>query len=192
MAEGLRGLLRKYPIVGLTGKEGAPAGPNGPAPACKLEISDVAADVTLSASHPSGSDWVALGMFRIKLADLKTKADSSGAATSALSTETKSARLGDAVAAGMVGRLVRVNLSRGPKVKGKDTYKIKIVNSSPMVLNGLALGGAEARDDAAPSVVAGMSLPPLKSLTVPASAEMVGRLHLKDGVRVFAADLSGL
>jgi hypothetical protein len=32
----------------------------------------------------------------------------------------------------------------------------------------------------------------LKSLTVAASAEMVKRLQLKEGVRLLAADLSGL
>jgi hypothetical protein len=37
-----------------------------------------------------------------------------------------------------------------------------------------------------------MTLPPLKSLTLPASAEMVDRLRLKKGVQVVAADLSGL
>ena len=61
-----------------------------------------------------------------------------------------------------------------------------------MILNGLALGGSEVSEDNPPSVLAGLSLPPLKSLTVPASAEMVERLHMKDGVRVLAADLSGL
>jgi hypothetical protein len=35
-------------------------------------------------------------------------------------------------------------------------------------------------------------VPPLKSLTVSAAPEMVKRLRLKDGVRVLAADLSGL
>ena len=54
------------------------------------------------------------------------------------------------------------------------------------------LGDADAGNDAIPSVLAGLSLPPLKSLKVPASAEMVERLHLKDGVRVLAANLSGL
>ena len=40
--------------------------------------------------------------------------------------------------------------------------------------------------------MAGMSLPPHKSLAVPASAAVVERLKLADGVRVLAADLSGL
>jgi hypothetical protein len=92
----------------------------------------------------------------------------------------------------MLGSVVRVRLTRGPKVKGKDSFRIKIVNDSPLILNGLALGGAKVGVDNPPSVLAGLSLPPLKSLTVPASPEMFERLHLKDGVRVFAVDLSGL
>ena len=42
------------------------------------------------------------------------------------------------------------------------------------------------------SALAGFSLPPRKSLTLPATAEMVDRLGLKDGVKAVAADLSAL
>jgi hypothetical protein len=91
----------------------------------------------------------------------------------------------------MVVRLVRVKLSRGPRVQGRESFQIKIVNESPMILNGLALGGSEIREDNPPAVLSGMSPPPLKTLTVPASPEVVGRLHLKDSLRVFGADLSG-
>ena len=61
-----------------------------------------------------------------------------------------------------------------------------------MILNGLAIDGAKAAKDHAPSVLAGLSLPPLKTLTVPASADAVKRLGLKEGARVVATDLSGL
>jgi hypothetical protein len=66
------------------------------------------------------------------------------------------------------------------------------VNDSPLVLDGLAIGGTAGSGEARPSVLAGLSVPPLKSLSVPATSEMVERLELKDGVRVLAADLSGL
>ncbi len=92
----------------------------------------------------------------------------------------------------MLVRLVRVRLSRGPKVKGKETYRIKIVNESPMILNGLALAGSRRPGRDAAVGPGGSVLPPLKSLTVPASSEMVERLHLKEGGHVLAADLSGL
>jgi len=181
LAESLRALWGKHSVLGLTAKEGVPESPKGPALACHLDVTETSAEVKLLASHPSGSDWVPLGTFPIKLTERTAK------------REEQAARLGDAVAEAMLGRLVLLQLSPGPRVKGKETFKIKIVNNSPMILNGLALGGAEVREDNPPSVLTGMSLPPLKSLTVPASAEMVTRLRLKkDSTRVFAADFSGL
>ena len=42
-----------------------------------------------------------------------------------------------------------------------------------MILNGLALGGSDVSEEHPPSVLAGISLPPMKSLTVSGSAEMV-------------------
>jgi hypothetical protein len=161
-----------------------------------LEITDSLARATLSGSHPSGSDWIPIGDFHIKLSDLEARPENSteGAATLTIEQERErdSARLGDLVAAAMVSRVVRVDLSRGPKVKGKESFSITIVNESPMILNGLALGGVKGAEDSPPSVLVGISLPPLKNLTVPASAEMVARLHLQEGARVLAADLSGL
>jgi hypothetical protein len=182
LADDLRELWAKYPVLGLTAKETVPARPGGPALACLVELTDAAANVTLKVSHPSGSDWITLGTSRIKLASLPPEAE----------REQKGARLGDAVAEALVQRLVVVHLARGPKVKGKDSFRVKVVNQSPMILNGLALGGPEARKEDTPTVLSGLSLPPLKSLVVGASADVVGRLKLKDGVRVLAADLSGL
>jgi hypothetical protein len=41
-------------------------------------------------------------------------------------------------------------------------------------------------------VLSDISLPPRKSLTVPASEDVVNRLGLKKGIRVVALDLSGI
>ena len=193
LADGLRALWGRYPVLGLTAKEGVPDRPEGPALACRLVVSDAAVDVKVQASHPSGSDWVPLGTFRLKTSDLKPDpAGSDAKAVNGPTPEREAARLGDAVAERLLSRLVLVRLSHGPKVKGKESFVIKVVNESPMILNGLALGGPDVRDGNPPSVLSGLSVPPLNSLTVGASAEMVGRLKLKDGVRVLAADLSGL
>jgi hypothetical protein len=197
LAGGLRSLWAKYPVLGLTARDGVPASPKVPALSCRIEISDASIDVKLAGSHPSGSEWVAIGNFRIKMSELApgledTAKTDAPTLTSDQKRERDSARLGDAVAEGLLVRLVRVQLTRGPKDKGKETYRIKIVNQSPMILNGLALRGTDVRDETPPSVLAGLCLPPLKSLTVPASAAMVERLHLKDGAHVLAADLSGL
>jgi hypothetical protein len=192
LADGLRVLWAKYPVLGLTAKEGVPASPKGPALACRLEVSDAAVVVKLTVSHPSGSDWIAFGTTQIKLAALELEPESPATETSASVRERDAARLGDSVAEGLLTRLVRLHLTRGPKVRGKETFRIRIMNESPMILNGLALGGSEGSENHPPSVLAGLSLPPMKSLTVPGSAEMVERLHMKDGLRVLAADLSAL
>jgi hypothetical protein len=192
----LRALWTKYPVLGLTAKEEVPPSPEGPALACQMALKDGALEVTLATSHPSGADWVRLGAFQIKLSEEKPSPEETHNNESAVRNDPprapEAALLGDRVAAGLLERLVRVQLTRGPKAKQKDSFRIKIVNESPLILASLALGGSEVKDDARPSILEGLSLPPKKSLVVPASAELVERLHLKDGVRVLAADLSGL
>ena len=96
------------------------------------------------------------------------------------------------MAEGVLGRLVRAQLSKGPRVKGKDTYKVRIDNASPLILNGLAVAGTSKKEGELPKVLHGISIPPRKSMTVPASTEVVDQLGLRAGVRVIAADLSGL
>jgi hypothetical protein len=179
LVDGLREIWSKTSVLGLTATEGVPLIPSGPALACQAVISDSGVDVRLQASHPSGTDWTLLDHFKV---DLPASATDPKAA----------ALLGDAVAGGMVERLVNVKLTRGPAGKGKESFQIKIVNESPLILNGLALGGSEIRPDNPPAMLQGLSVPPRKGLSVPASQEVVSRLHLKDGLKVYAADLSGL
>src|SRR5262249_21916202 len=129
-------------------------------------------------------------------ADLKPDADDSTAETAPRNADDtqrlEAVRLGDAVAEELLCRMVRVQLAPGPKVKQNQTYRIKIINDSPMILAGLALGGVEADAGERPSILAGLSIPPLKNLTVPATAELVERLNLNHAQRVLAADLAGL
>jgi hypothetical protein len=47
----------------------------------------------------------------------------------------------DALAEGLLGRLVRAQLIKGPRVNGKATYQIRVDNASPLILNGLVLAG---------------------------------------------------
>jgi hypothetical protein len=137
-----------------------------------------------------------LDKFQLKLSELAHRpVDSTRDLTSLTSEqrrEQESARLGDLLAEAMVSRLVRVSLLRGPRVHGKESFRVKIINDSPLILNGLAIGESRHETDDPPSVLAGLSLPPLKSLTVPATADVVHQLRLKEGMRVVAADLSGL
>ncbi|MEO6808938.1 MAG: hypothetical protein ABI353_07480, partial [Isosphaeraceae bacterium] len=91
-------------------------------------------------------------------------------------------------------RLIHVQLTKekGKDKKGKDHYRIKIDNLSPLILDGVVLAGPKLDADHMPTGLAGFSLPPHKSLSVPTGAEAVERLGLTEGVRVLAADLSGL
>ena len=76
--------------------------------------------------------------------------------------------------------------------KGKLTYRLRIENATPLRLSGLAAVGIESKDDAKPRVLSGISIPPRRSMTVPASEEVIKELGLKHGIRVTALDLSGL
>jgi hypothetical protein len=126
----------------------------------------------------AGTAWRTVGKFSVALAD------STGA-------EPAATEIADALAENLLNRLVRVQLIPGPRVKGKETHKIRIDNGSPLVLHGLALAGSAADPEAKPALLLGISLPPKKSLAVPASSEVVRRLKLKQGISVQAVDLSG-
>jgi hypothetical protein len=147
--------------------------------ACEVRLDREKATVRVLTPGETGTDGQALGDFSIALA-------------AANGTRRAAVEIADALAEGLLNRLVRVRLTSGPRVKGKETYKVRIDNDSPLVLHGLALAGAKSGDEAKPSRLLAISLAPRKSLTVPASAEVVQRLRLKKGVNVLAADLSGL
>ena len=59
-------------------------------------------------------------------------------------------------------------------------------------MTALALSKAKSKPAEAPKVLSGISNPPRKVMTVPASEEAVKALGLRQGVRVLALDLSGL
>ena len=100
--------------------------------------------------------------------------------------------LAGGLAEGVLGRLVRAQVSKGKRVEGVQTYKLRVDNASPLLLNGLAVTGPEPGPEAAPSVLAGFSLPPRRSITFTITGDAVDRLGLESGVKVVAADLSGL
>ena len=102
------------------------------------------------------------------------------------------ARLADRVAEGLIGRLVRAQLSKGPREKGKLTYLLRIDNASPLILSGLAIQGGASKADDPMKVLTSIGIPPRKYLTLPASEDVVKALGLKQGVRITALDLSGL
>jgi hypothetical protein len=170
-------VLKDKPVLGLWAREGVPAEPAGPAVACKVRVDGEEAIVQVASSNSSAQAWVPFGKFALPV----TLKDG----------EVDSAAFADELAAGVLNRLVRTQLSRGDRVKGKPTYRVRIDNASPLILNGLAIAGVDA-EDARPKELSGICISPRRSMTVPATEEIVKELGLKKGVRVTAADLSGL
>jgi hypothetical protein len=182
LASELGALLKGKHVLGLRAESGAPAQPEGPSVLCRILISGTAAKpealVQVSASDGTATKWLPAGKFTVPLARESGKV--------------KVGEFGNAMAEGVLGRLVRAQLSKGPRVKGKETYRVRIDNASPLILNGLAVAGTSKKDGELPKVLPPISLSPRRSLTLPASTEVVDQLGLKAGVRVIAADLSGL
>jgi hypothetical protein len=181
----LNGLLDNTLVLGLKVESGIPASADGPALACRVRLTRNGAQngarVTVSSIDGTGAAWQEMGKFDLSLVKGKD---------GKLSAE----QVADATAEGVLSRLVRAQLTKSGKVKGKDAFKVRIDNVSPLVLNGLALAGpagAEAKE-AKVVALAGLSIAPRRSLTVNATPELVERLSLKSGIRVVAADLSGL
>ena len=201
VAARLRTLLEKSSVLGLKAHRGVPDHPTGPALATRITLNENKAEVKLATTDSAGTGWVTLEPITLKMTVVEPKvvaAEESKSGEKAVASETidpemrKAAQVADGVAAGLLSRLVGAKLSKGHRVKGHDTFQVRIINASPFVLNGVALWGTEDASTSPPAMLAGLSVPPRKSLTVPASPDLVERLRLKDGLRVFAADLSGL
>jgi hypothetical protein len=154
--------------------------PEGPAVACRVRISQTEASVQVASSDGAAQRWVPFGKFTVPVAKAIEK------------DKPEAAKLGDALAEGVLNWLVRAQLRRGPQMKGKLTYQVRIENASPLVLNGLAVLGVGTKESELPKQLLGICIAPRRSLTVPATEEVVKTLNLRKGIRVMAADLSGL
>jgi len=146
--------------------------------ACQVRLKGGDALIQGSGSDGEGRNWLPFGKFTLPVPKGDEKFDS--------------VRFADALAEGVLNRLVRVQLSKGPREKGRLTYLLRIENASPLILNGLSVMGPESKPAEEPKVLLGITIPPGKSLTVPASEDAVKMLGLKQGIRVMAVDLSGL
>ena len=183
LAKELASLLKDHSVLGLQAKAGVPASPDSPAVACKIVIDDNAtkpeATVFVVTSNGDATAWVTAGKFTlpVELKDNKPEV----------------VKFADALAEGLLGRLVRTQVSKAGTVKGKAFYKVRIDNASPLILNGLAiLGEGKSRVETTPKVLSGISISPRKSMTVPLPGDVVESYGLRKGVHVIAADLSGL
>jgi hypothetical protein len=166
-------------MFGLTIRVRQAGPPQGPSIACQVRVERAVASVRVLTTDESGTAWRHRSTFTLSLADTQ-------------GSVRPAAEVADALALGVLDRLVRVELSSGPRVKGKATYKIRLDNASPLVLKGLAVAGSAAETAVRPSHLLGISLPPQKHLSVPVSAEAVERLRLKEGIQILGADLAKL
>ncbi len=180
--EAISNALSSRRLFGMRVERDAPARPTGPAVALRVTVASAAggleARVMVYATDAYAASWNAIGKFSMPIpADLDAFEASAFA---------------DATSQAVLSRLVRAQLTKGPLVKGKPTYRVRIDNGSPLILNGIAVAGLENQVADGAQVLAGISLPPHRNLTLPVSAEYVEKLGLKRGVRVPAADLGGL
>ncbi|MGB0070491.1 MAG: hypothetical protein WBQ11_20900 [Isosphaeraceae bacterium] len=170
--------LNEKAFLGLKTKLGIPTQPEGPAVGCRVKFAAGEATVQVVCSDGSASKWVPFGKFSLPL--------------TAGTEKFEAAKFGEALAEGVLSRMVRAQYMRGPTVKGKATYQVRIDNASPLVLNGLAVLGTETKTEEQPKELSGICIAPRRSMTVPATEEVVKTLGLRKGIRVVAADLSGL
>jgi len=182
VADVLKGAFRDRTMLGLTVESTVPTRPTGPSVACKVQVAGTAekpeASVQVAANDGKGA-WAVLGKFSLPVA-----LDEAGKA--------KADAFGDALAEELLKRLVSVKLVKGAKVKGKETFSIKVENNSPLILNGVAVTGPITKPSEPAKVLLGIALSPRRSMSFPASASAVETNGLKDGIKVLALDLSGL
>jgi len=174
--------LEGQTVLGLPVKSTVPSRPDAPGVACKVLLKGTAetpeAQVQVAISDGPVTAWVPVGKFTLPVERTDGKVEGE--------------KFADSLAEGILSRVVSAQLSKGPMVKGKQTYKVRIDNASPLLLNGVAVQGTLGAANDPLKVLAGISIPPRKNLTVPATGEMVEQLGLKKGIRIIAADLSGL
>jgi hypothetical protein len=184
LSQTLRSVLDKQTVLGLAATEEVPARPDGPALAWRGTIDETKITIRVESSDAAGASWMPMGEFI-----LKRKA---GPTTTKEEITRQAIETADEIAAGVLGRLVRVQLSKPKRVQDKLVYQLQIANDSPLILNGLALIGPEEAAKAEAKTLAGFSLPPHKTMNLPATSDTVQKLGLKEGVRVIAVNLSGL
>jgi hypothetical protein len=180
MAADLVKALEGKTVLGLNAVMGVPTRPEGPAVACRVRFSGSEGLVQVSGSDATAQDWVPFGKFTLPVVRDKDK--------KTLDT----AQFADGLAEGILKRLVRAQLVKGPRQKDHPTYGIRIDNASPLILNGVAVLGSTKKTDEIPKLFWGISISPRRSMTLNASEAAVKALGLKQGIHVMAIDLSGL
>jgi hypothetical protein len=155
------------------------ARPEGPSIGCWIRLNAGEASVQVMSSDASAQNWVPFGKFTVPVTKGEEKFDVR--------------RFTAGLTEGVLNRLVRAQVTKGTvQDKGKRLYQVRIENASPLILNGLALLGTESAENEEPKELLGISVPPRRSLTVPATEDAVKSLGLKKGIKLVALNLSGL
>ncbi|WP_435008777.1 hypothetical protein P12x_000037 [Tundrisphaera lichenicola] len=183
LATRLEKTLHAGPILGLKPGSGVPSAPSGPSVGCKVQIvgeSDHPEALVRVAESDGHRGWKSMGKFSLPVPlDAEGKQDLK--------------EFGEQLTEGLLGRLVRARLIKGRgSLDGGTTYKLQVDNASPMLLNGFALVGGEAKPDEPPHYLLGISLAPQGSLQMPLTSKMVEAYGMKKGSRLVAVDLSAL
>jgi hypothetical protein len=155
------------------------ARPEGPAIACHVRLNAGEASVQVMSSDAAAQNWVPFGKFTLPVTKGEEKFDVQ--------------HFAEGLTEGVLNRLVRAQVTKGTvQDKGKRLYQIRIENASPLILNGLALLGTASDEKEKPAELLGISVSPRRSLTVPATEDVVKSLGLKKGIKLVALNLSGL
>ena len=105
MAAELTEVLKGKTVLGLQAEIGIPARPEGPSVACRVRLQGDEALVQVASSDGPARNWVAFGKFPLKTKDAKGKLDA--------------AQFADGVAEGILNRLVRAQMIKGPPREGQ-------------------------------------------------------------------------
>ena len=183
LADELGKALAGRMVLGLKAAPGVPERPTGPSVGCKVLLVGGASqpEAMVKVAESDGhKQWASMGKFTLAVpADAKGGRDP--------------AAFGDKLAEGLLDRLVRARMIRRKKtIEGTTTYTIQVDNASPLVLNGLAIVGDQAKPGVPPHYLLGLGLAPQHSIQLPLTPAQAESFGMKKGSHLVALDLSAL
>src|SRR4051812_6318965 len=102
----MNALLQNHLVLGLKPEHGVPTSPPGPALACRFTIAVGQVSVALATSDARGRSWASLGSLSIPVGTLDGDP---------IAIESTAAEVIDSMSAGLLGRIARAELLKGPK-----------------------------------------------------------------------------
>jgi hypothetical protein len=183
LAVELNKILGGQTVLGLKVGSVVPAKPSGPAVGCKVALvgdPDKPEAIIQVAESDGNQQWRSMGKFTLPIeVGAEGKRDL--------------AAFSDKMVEGLLVRLVHAKLIKGKRgLDGTTTYTLQVDNASPLILNGFAVVGTQAKKAEGPRCMLGFSLPPQKSLQMPLTPGMVEAYGMKKGTHLVAVDLSAL